>query len=402
MAQPKQNTAAVTALLRPAQEPDIATPIAYAQPARLRPRHRALLWGFVVLVVLPVAASAIYLFGFARDQFVSNAGFTIHQEGNTSGANNGASGFSFLTGAQRDSNGDQLYAFLQSQTLVERLAARSDLRKHFEQGWPQDPLFSLWPNASIEDLTSLWHRFVRIDYDHTTRLFSIQVRAFTAEMAYALSQLVLAESQEMIDMLNAEVRQDTTELARQDVARTQERLRGARAKIAAFRADVGSLDPVQDAAGRARIINGLEQQLTTTLVDYELLDTSAPESTPSKDLRLEQLAQRIAALRKQIAAQNVTAESVSAFTPERLTQYESLQTDLSFAQDYYLSALKNLEEARQNAARRSLYLSVHIPSTKAQEALYPKAFLTLAIIAGLALLIWSTITLVYYSLRDRG
>ena len=46
----------------------------------MRPRHRGLLFAFLLIVLLPLLVSAAYLWIFAQDQYASTVGFTVRRE----------------------------------------------------------------------------------------------------------------------------------------------------------------------------------------------------------------------------------------------------------------------------------------------------------------------------------
>ena len=58
----------------PPEMPPVAPP---AGPARFRARHRGLVSSFIAMVLLPMVLMTAYLFGVARDQYASDAGFTL-------------------------------------------------------------------------------------------------------------------------------------------------------------------------------------------------------------------------------------------------------------------------------------------------------------------------------------
>ena len=105
------------------------------------------MWSFVALVLLPSAAISFYLWVVAQDRYASVAGFTVRQE-ETGGATELLGGLSALTGSNLSADGDILYEFILSQAMVRRVDAELDLRAHFAEHWPSDPLFALWPRPA--------------------------------------------------------------------------------------------------------------------------------------------------------------------------------------------------------------------------------------------------------------
>lgn len=77
----------------------------------------------------------------------------------------------------------------------------------------QTLFFSIWPDATIEDLVWFWQRVVRISYDQTSGLIEVQVLAFDPEIAQRIAQEIVNESQSMINALNTASRDDAMRYA---------------------------------------------------------------------------------------------------------------------------------------------------------------------------------------------
>lgn len=371
-------------------------------PAYTRRRHWGGLASFLVVVILPVCLAAYILFFMAEDQYASTAAFTVRSE-ETSSATELLGGLSQIVSSGAGGNSDVLFEFIQSQEIVASIDAQIDLVGHYTATWDRDPLFSLWPEATIEDLLWFWQRMVRITYDKGSGLLMVEVRARDPETAREIARLVVHESEVMINTLNAAARRDSMANARSELDDALDRLSAARTALSAFRARTQILDPLADIQGRMGVLNNLQQQLAETLVEFDLLN----QSVDSEDPRLRQLRRRIEVIeariieeRQNFAAKNVTVDNTDY--PALLAQYESLQVDQEFAEQTYRAALTAMDAARSNAERQQLYLATYIRPTLAQRAQYPQRYLLTGLTLFFALLVWAILALVYYSLRDRG
>ena len=370
--------------------------------ARVQRRHRGLFLSFVMLVVVPVALSAAYLYTLAKDQYASTTGFTVRSDDSAS-ASELMGGLSAIVGGGSSSNTSVLYAYIQSQQMVERVQEQVDVRTLYSANWATDPVFSLWPDATIEDLLWFWQRMVVVSYDMNSGLMDIQVKAHTAAMAQRIAQIIVSESEQMINALNEQSRTDATSNAEADLEAALARLRSAREDIASFRARTQIVDPQADIAGRMGVINGLQQTLATALVDYDLLLQTTAESDPrvrQAERRIEVIRQRISEERRNFATQDVTVFDTDY--PRLIAQFESLTVNQEFAESTYTAALAALDAARSTAERQSLYLATYIQPTLAERAEYPERALLVFLTLLFSGLIWSALALIYYSLRDRG
>lgn len=374
------------------------------EPAKLRKRHYGLLISLVAVIILPLLLTIGYLYIFAQDQYHSNTGFTVRTE-ETSSASDLVGGLSaFMGGGGGTTNTDVLYEFMQSQEIVERINARIDLVAHYSQTWPGDPVFSIWPDAQIEDLLWYWRRMVRISYDKSSGLIEMQVRARDAQTAQAIGQAVVEESEQMINALNEAARRDSTANAQLDLDEALLRLRTAREALAEYRARTQIVDPMADIQGRMGVLTNLQQQLAEALIENDLLIQVVTTDT---DPRLRQTQRRIEVIRARISEErrNFATQDVTVFDtdyPYLIAQFESLSVDQEFAEQTYRAALTALDAARSNASRQSLYLATYIRPTLASRAEYPQRLTLIGLTAMFLVLAWSIMALIYYSIRDRG
>ncbi len=373
-----------------------------ARPAKPKRRHWGMLLSLMIVIGLPVLIVAIYLMGVAQQQYASKVGFTIRQ-GETGTASELAGGISSLLGAGAQSHADLLFEFIQSQEIVETITQEFDLVGHYSQTWPKDPVFSLWPQATIEDVVWYWGRVVRVTFDKASGLIQVQVRARDPQTAQRIARMIVFESEAMINRLNSTARADTTRNAEADLEAALERLRLARQALAAFRARTQIVDPQADMAARFGVMGNLQQQLAEALVDFDLLSQTADSNDP----RLRQLQRRIDVVQNRIrderqsfSQQDITVDDTDY--PQLIAQFESLQVDQAFAETTYQAALTALDAARSNASRQNLYLATFIQPTLAQRSQYPQTSLIVLLTFVFAVLFWAIMALVYYSLRDRG
>ncbi|MEL7255342.1 MAG: sugar transporter [Pseudomonadota bacterium] len=398
----------IETVLSPAETPrllvrdgDPSAPV--PKPARLRRHHWGVFLTMILVVMVPIALTAMYLFTIAKDQYASTTAFTVRQEQSGS-ASDLLGGLNFFAGSGGSSDSDILFEYIQSQEIVERIDARIDLRGHYEQHWDVDKVFSLWPEASTEDLVSFWTRVVRISYDQTAGLMEIEVRAFDPDYAQAVAEEIVRESESMINALSAAARADATRYAQADLDEALTRLKAAREALTAFRTKSQIVDPEVDIQGRMGVMNNLQQQLAEALISFDLLSqTSNPD-----DPRVQQARRRIEVIRARIASERLAfaqgATDVGALTedyPTLIAEFERLTVDREYAEETYRAALTALDVARANAIRRSRYLATYIEPTRAQSADYPQRYVLTALVGLFLLLTWAILALVYYSIRDR-
>lgn len=371
-----------------------------APPARTRRRHWGILFSFLILVLAPLGAAAYYLWVQAQDQYASSVAFTVRREEAPSAVDllGGLSNLS--SGGSSDS--DVLFEFIQSHELVRKIDERLGLRDLYSAPYEVDPVFSLVPEASIEELLDYWRRMVRISYAPGTGLIEVQVLSFDAESAQRIAEEIFVTSSEMINALSAIAREDAMRYAREELGVALEQLSAARQALTAFRSRNQIVNPDADIQVQMGLLGSLQQMLGRELIDYDLLRETAREDDP----RVVQAERRIVAIRERIREERLKFgsggnEEEAGDYADVVAEFERLTVEREFAENKYTAALSNFDSAQANAQRQSRYLAAFVRPTLAESAEYPRRELILGLVAMVLFGSWCIMVLVYYSLRDR-
>lgn len=363
----------------------------------MRLRHYGILFSFVAMVLLPLLLSGWYLWTRAVDQYESRIGFAVRAEGQSASTDL----LSGILGPTSSSTAEDMYIlteYILSQEIVSRIDARLDLRSRYALH-PQDPVYSFAPEGTIEDLVDYWERMVLVDYSTTTGLMELTIYAFTPEDAQLIAAAVLEESSAVINQLSAIAREDSTKFAREALEAALTRVSEARAAVANFRGSNKVADPSADIASQMGVISSLQQQLAGALVELDMLRLGANESDP----RIAPLERRIEAIRGRIEQEraDVGIGTEGADFAQVLGEYERLKVDQAFAEQAYLAALAAHDAAMAQAGRNSRYLATFVPPTLAEASTAPMRPLVLLIVGFLSFMVWSSLVLIFYALRDR-
>ncbi|MDP2740438.1 MAG: hypothetical protein Q8O82_17430 [Pseudorhodobacter sp.] len=372
----------------------------FAGAAAIRPRHRRILVSLLLLVLLPAALSAAYLWVFAKDQFASTVGFSVRKE-EISSSMDLLGGITKLTGSSTTDT-DVLYDYILSQELVAEIDAELGLRAMFSRAWPSDPVFGYNPDGSIEDLVSHWERKVTVLYDTGTGLITLRVLAFDPNDARAIAEAIFAHSSQMINELSAIAREDATRYAREELDRALERLKVARQELTSFRLRTKIIDPQADLQGQMGVLNTLQGQLAETLIELDLLRENVRDTDP----RITQAERRIEVIQNRIADERLKFGEGGqgpggADYATLVADFERLTVDREFAEETYRSAFATYDSALSEAQRQSRYLAPHIRPTLAERSVYPHRWVLLGMTTFFLIAAWSIGVLVYYSVRDR-
>ncbi|MCV2876140.1 sugar transporter [Rhodobacteraceae bacterium XHP0102] len=375
-----------------------------ARPARLKRRHILALAGGVLGVVLPLSLLAAYLWVLATPQYQIVAGFTVRQEESGNLQSTALGGLVQLGGltAQRG-DADILYEFIRSGDLVRTLDQNLGLVAHYSAAHARDPLFGLNPKAGRTDVLRYWRRMTGLSYDRASGLIEFRLRAFSPQMALALANAVIFESERLMNDLNLAARENLLEFARHDLARAEADLTAARGAITDFRIRSQMLDVGSDLQGRMGVLNTLQQQLAEALIATDMLAATSGENDP----RLAQSRARIDVIEDRIRqerasfANGASTQANQPDYPNLLAQFEALATEQELAETRYAAAVAALELAQDNLARQTRYLAVFIRPALPDSADHPKRGLILGLSALFLSLLYIILTLAAYALRDR-
>ncbi len=361
-------------------------------------RHRGLLRGLYLGVCFPLLMAWAYLYFVAQDQYASTMGFTVRSEEAASPVEL-LGGITGIGGSSSGSDTDVLFEFIRSQRLVRAVDDRMDLRAVYAS--PGDPLFGVAPEASIEDLLKYWNRMVKVFYDSSSGLIELRIQAFTPEQAQAIGQVIFDESSNLINNMSAIAREDAMRYAANELELAVVRLRLARQAVAEFRLRTQILDPEADILGRMGLLNSLQEQLASAQIDLDILN----QTTSSNDPRVERAVRRVQVIETRISEERARFSKADSDATEAYAtlvgEYESLAVDRQFAETTYLGALAAFDAARAEALRKSRYLAAYVEPTLAETAQYPQRLVILGTLAAFLFGIWATLTMVYYSVRDR-
>lgn len=375
---------------------------AMGRPATMQKRHYGLIISFLIIVFLPVATSAWYLYAKAADQYASTLGFTVRSEDVSSAVDILGGLSSSLGGGSGTQDSDILYEFMRSQQLVKNVDEKLDLRAMFSKHRDTDWLLSFDPEGTIEDLTRYWQWMIRISYDSGSGLMEVRSLAFDPDDAKAISEEIFAENSRIVNQLSAIARTDATRYATEDLDQSIERLKQTREALTNFRLTNQIVDPNADIQTQMGLLTTLQTQQAGALIDLDLLTDTARDGDPrlvQAQRRLAVIEARIEEERKKFGVGGQGPGGVEYATT--IADFERLSVDREFAEAAYKASLSARDASIAEANRQSRYLATYIEPTLAQKSEFPQRIILIAVIGLFSGLIWSIISLVYYALRDR-
>lgn len=355
---------------------------------------------WLLLVIVPTVLAFIYFLLLASPMYVSHASFAIRSaDASSSSGMDIASMFLRTSG----STGNDFYIindYIQSLDIAQDIDRELDFVRHYSSH-DHDMISRLWSNPTQDELARYWRWAVVPQLNVDTGIISLEVKAYTPQMAQQVTEAVLKRSEALVNAMNERAQKDAVALAREEVQRAEERVRNAQSAMRTFRDAHNLIDPKVTAEGLQGLVTGLEAEATTLRTQISEARSYMKADAPL----IKSLTQRLAAVEKQlseeklrVAGQSSTQGNLSSL----VAAYEDLTIEAEFAQKQLVSAMTSLEQARIQQMAQSRYVVAYQQPTLPDESLYPRPFLfTLYVFAGLLLFI-GIVSLVWASIREHA
>ncbi|MCJ2062898.1 capsule biosynthesis protein [Methylobacterium sp. J-088] len=353
-----------------------------------------------LFVLLPTLVVGLYLFGFASNQYVAEAQFTVR--GNVEPMENISLG-QYTNLIQKHNSQDSFIVrdYIASQTMVESLEKSIGLSKMFSR---QEADF--WtrfdPTDPIEDLTQYWRTHVIAHIDSISGVIRLSVRAFTPEDALTIAREVVTRSEALINDISKRAQADMVVQAETDARTAQERLSKAHIALQSFRNQWGVIDPVKSAEGTLATLTLLKKDKLKAENDLQVLRSS---SLDERSRSIQTLVANITAIDQQmkILQDEMTSSGAAggANLTEALLQYEGLLVERTIAEKLEESAHLLLDRARVAASKQHIFLATFVPPVLPTDSLYPERGHTLLVAFFCFFVIWSSSSLLIAGIRDQ-
>lgn len=342
---------------------------------------------FVVSVIVPVILSALYLFGIASDQYVSESRFVIKAPSQRAAQTTSFANLIQSTGlssGQEQSN--QVIDFVRSRSALVTL----DKKLNFEKTYGSSDIDFLsrfprfWEDDAFEDLFDYYKAKVQISRDNDTGLVVLRTIAFTPKDASAINALLLQQSEELVNQLNKNARNKAISEAESRVVEAQTRVDKALQSISDYRSQARLVEPLKEASGVVEIANRLIVERAALEAQLSTVRQVTPDHPSIPVLR-----EQIASLTREIDRQNSRLVGSGTNTISRkLPDYEALTLEQELASQLLVLSQTSLEQARTEALKQQFYLERVVEPNTPDLPEYPKALKTVLTIFGFALCLY--------------
>ncbi len=323
---------------------------------------------FLATVVVPTLIAIVY-FGFiASDVYVSEAVFVVRRPDKPSG-----SGFGVLLKTAGFSNGaDEMYAarsYVLSRDALRQLNRQEAFRAAYTRGWISfaDRFNPTRIYDSFEDLYEFYLKKVSIDYDTTSSISTLKVRAYTSEDARNINEQLLKLTEATVNRLSQRARGDLIRVAEAEVEDAKTKAQGAALALSQYRNRSGIIDPERQAVIQMQMISKLQDQLIATQTQLAQLRNFTPANPqiPVLQTTADSLRREVGKRTSEIAGSRESLSNVAV-------EYQRLSIQSQFADKQLTTLLASLAEARSEARKQSAYIERIAQPSRPDKAVEPK------------------------------
>jgi capsular polysaccharide transport system permease protein len=366
-------------------------------PRTLKERIKGINRLFLLTVVIPTTAAALYYGFIAADVYVSESKFVVRSaQGSQSqmsvvGALLGGSGF---TRAQEDAY--PVVDYIESRDALSQLNVDSFVTNAYSKHGDVISRFHSFGGFSFEQLWKYYSKhIVNIALDPTSSIATLQVRAYSAQDASEINAKLIDISEDLVNRLNDRAASDTIAFAQRQVETATKTAREASQELAAYRQTHTVFDPDKQSALALQQATTLQSQLFAAQSQLGQLQLTSPQNP-----QISALTKYIETVKKQISSVSSNVMGATNSLSGKETEYTRLQLNSQFADKQLAAAMTALDNAHAEAEKKQLYLEVLVQPNTPDIAIEPLRLRGILAVLAVGLVLWGTLSLLIASIKE--
>jgi capsular polysaccharide transport system permease protein len=351
---------------------------------------------FAITVLIPTLVAAIYFGAIASDVYISESRFVVRSPQRPAQSGLGA----LLQGTVFSRSQDDTYSvhdFILSRDALRELDEQLKLRQAYSA--PAIDVVNRFPvepwDESFEALHRHYQKHIEIAYDTVSSISVLTVRAYTAGDAQRINERLLEMGERLVNTMNIRSRQDLIQVAEAEVRLAEERAKGAAAALSAFRSDRSVFDPERQSALQLQGVAKLREELLAAEAQLDQVKRVSPNNPQVLGLEA-----RVAGLRRAIGEENARVLGREGGLSAKSPVYDRLLLEKGFADRQLAASMAALDTARNEAARKQLYLERLVQPHLPDRAVEPRRLRSVVTVLLVGLILWGVVGLVVASIRE--
>jgi capsular polysaccharide transport system permease protein len=362
----------------------------------LRLFNKYKLFGFTVVV--PTLIASIYFGMIASDVYISESQFVVR-----SPERQVASGFgAMLQGAGIIKSQDDSYMvhdFILSRDALSYL----DKNLSFSRKYSDESIdilsrfdgFGL--DNSFEELYQYYHKHIDTIVDTSSGISSLRVKSFSPQDAYEINERLIEMSELLVNRLNERARRDMIHFAESEVDRAVKSTKLASSNVSTYRTNQSVFDPEKQSAFQLQLVSKLQDELITSKTQLGQLMSLSPDNP-----QIGTMKKRVELLQQQINLEMGKVTNSSGSLAQKASAFNQLSVEQIFAEKQLASALAGLEQARNDAERKQLYLERISRPNKPDMAVEPRRIRSIFAVFIFGLIVWGILSMLIAGIREHN
>jgi capsular polysaccharide transport system permease protein len=353
---------------------------------------------FIATVFVPTLLAVVYYGFIASDVYTSESRFVVRspqrqQSSSVLGSILSGSGF-----ARSQDDAFSVHDFVMSRDALRVLEDKLQINKAYSSSSVDfvSRFPGLFSGNSFEELHKYYTKQVAVNTDSSSSITALTVHAFTSEQAFAVNELLLTMSERLVNQINERGRQDLVNYAQAEVSEAERKAKDAALALATYRNQRSVFDPDRQSAIQLQQISKLQDELIATKMQLVQIAALSPDNP-----QVPVLQKRSAALQKEMDTEmgKIAGTSGNSLT-NKAADFERLSLERAFADRQLAAAMSSLENAKNEARRKVLYLERIVQPNKPDIALEPRRFRNVVSTLLLSLVAWGIFSMLVAGVRE--
>lgn len=347
-------------------------------------------------VIVPTLLATIYFGLIASDVYISESRFVVRSPERQVATGLGA----LLKGAGFSRSQDDTYTvhdFLLSRDALQKINEKLPLIQAF--GGDNVDLLSRFDPLGIDRSFEALHRYyqkqITLDLDTASSISTLKVKAYDAEDAHRINEMLLEMGEQLINQLNERGRQDMIHFAALEVTVAEKKAKAAALALSRFRNQQAVFDPERQSSLHLQLISKIQDELINSKTQLAQVLTFTPDNPQIPSLR-----KRVDSLQSEMDLQMARVAGSDSSLTNKAAEYERLSLERTFADKQLAAALTSLEQARNDAQRKQLYLERIVQPHKPDIATEPRRLRTILAVLALGFVTWGILTILIAGIRE--
>lgn len=350
----------------------------------------------LITTIIPTTLAILYFGLIASDIYISESRFVVRSPERQSTSPLGlmlkGAGFSK---AQDDSYTVQDYVL--SRDALKALDDELKIKDSYSSS--SIDLFSRFAghdwDDSLESFYKYYQKKVDVQLDSASSISTLTVRAFSSEDSQKINQRLVDLAESLVNKLNERGRQDMIRYAADEVVLAQRNAKVAAIALSQYRNAKGVIDPEKQSTFPLQQVAKLQDELIATKTQILQLQQLAKDNP-----QLPVLRQRVGLLESEMDLETKRAAGGERSLAGKAVEYQRLALEKEFSDKMLASAMSTLEQSKNEAQRKQLYLERIVLPNKPDKAMEPRRIRGIIATLAVGLVMFAVMTMLLAGMRE--